>query len=251
MLDSRVAYTLLVGAFAIERLVELGISSRNVRRARARGAMEAGSEHYPAMVALHTALLAACPLEVWLLGRPWIAALGLPMLGLLAGAQALRYWVIHVLDGRWTTRVLFVAGDPLVTRGPFRWLRHPNYLAVAVEVAALPLVHTAWITAMAFSAANAVLLRMRIRAEEALLEQAEVMAGVAEVARAHLGWSGTLATELSLVDVLALDSIRQLTLMVEIENRFRIRLDPADEGGLETVGDLVAAIRRKRAADAR
>jgi acyl carrier protein len=171
------------------------------------------------------------------------------MLALVFGAQAVRYWVIHALGGRWTTRVLHVPGDPLVTGGPFRWLRHPNYLAVVVEVAALPLVHSAFLTATIFSAANAALLRQRIRAEEALLDQDEILAGVAEVARKHLGWVGPLSAEMPLVEVLALDSIRQLTLILEIENRFRICLDAEDETALGTVGDLVAAIRRKRGAE--
>jgi acyl carrier protein len=172
------------------------------------------------------------------------------MLVLLGGASALRHWVIRALRGRWTTRVLFVPGDPLITDGPFRWLRHPNYLAVAVEMAALPLVHCAWLTALVFTGANAVLLRRRIRVEEALIEQAGIISRIANVARAHLGWSGPLSPEMQLVDVLALDSIRQLTLMVELENEFRIRLDAGDEGSVKTVGELASLIGRKRATGA-
>lgn len=248
------AYAWIVAAVAGERVVELAISTRNARRARARGAIEAGRSHYPAMVAMHAAFLAACPLEAWRFGRPWIPALGIPMLGLVVAAQGLRYWVIHALHGRWTTRVLYVPGDPIVRSGPFRWARHPNYAAVAIEMAALPLVHTSWITALVFSGANALmLLGARIPAEERLLEEAEILEGVADVARTHLGWTGRLSPDMPLAGALALDSLRQLTLIVEIESRFRVALDD-DEGSLETVGDLVSMIRRKRAgrsADAR
>jgi len=164
-------YTLFVVAIVLERLVEMRVSARNLRRARARGAVEAGAGHYPAMVAIHAAFLASCVLEVWLLRRPWIARLGLPMLALVASAMALRYWAIASLGVRWTTRVVYVPGDPIVATGPYRLLRHPNYAAVVAEVAAIPLVHTAWLTAILFSAANAWLLHRRIAAEEALLDR--------------------------------------------------------------------------------
>lgn len=164
-------YTFFVAAIAIQRLLEVRVSSRNMRRALARGGIEAGAAHYPAMVALHAAFLGSCAIEVKWLERPWISALGLPMLGLVVGAMALRYWVIASLDGRWTTRVVYVPGDKLVTTGPFRWLRHPNYVAVVTEIAAIPLVHTAWLTAIVFTIANAAVLARRIGVEERLLQQ--------------------------------------------------------------------------------
>jgi methyltransferase len=117
------------------------------------------------MVAVHTAFLIACPLEVWLLSRPVIPPLALAMLMLLALAAAVRCWVIATLGDRWSTRVFFVPGEPWVTTGPYRWIRHPNYLAVIVEFMALPMVHTAWLTAAVFSAANALVLRTRIGVE--------------------------------------------------------------------------------------
>ncbi|HYU32336.1 MAG TPA: isoprenylcysteine carboxylmethyltransferase family protein [Thermoanaerobaculia bacterium] len=168
-MDTRLLYTLLVAAVAAGRLIELRIAERHRRSLRARGGFEAGAGHYPWMVALHTAFLISCPLEVWLLGRPFIPLLAAAMLVLLVGAVALRWWVIATLGERWTTRILVLPGAPPVTGGPYRVLRHPNYLAVAAEIAALPLVHTAWITALAFSVLNAWLLRVRIRAEEAAL----------------------------------------------------------------------------------
>ena len=171
-MDSRVLYTLLVAAVAAERIGELVVSRLHERWLRARGAMEAGARHYPLMIALHTGFLVACVAEVWLLGRPFLPRLGWPMLALVGGTMALRWWVVATLRGRWTTRVLVLPGEPLVDRGPFRFLRHPNYLAVAVELAALPLVHTAWWTAVGFGGANLVLLAHRIRVEEAALSAA-------------------------------------------------------------------------------
>lgn len=171
MTDSRAVFTLLVVAVAAARLLELRVSNRNVRRLAALGGVEAAPGHYPAMVALHTAFLAACPAEVWLLDRPFLAWLGWPMLALALAAAGLRLWVIRSLDGRWTTRILCLPGAPPVTSGPYRFLRHPNYLAVIIEIFALPLIHTAWLSSAVFSVANALVLRIRIRAEEAALAQ--------------------------------------------------------------------------------
>jgi methyltransferase len=120
---------------------------------------------------VHASWLIGCVLEVWLLDRPWIAGLGLPMLALFAAGMGLRLWTIRTLGGRWSTRVVVLPGEPLVTTGPFRWLRHPNYLGVVLELAALPLVHGAWITAVAFSVLNGMLLRARIRVEDAALSK--------------------------------------------------------------------------------
>jgi methyltransferase len=169
MLDSRALFTLLIAAVALERLVELLISRRHERALRARGAVEAGAGHYPVMVAIHAALLVGAPAEVWLLDRPFLPWLGWPMLALVAATMALRYWVIATLGERWATRVLVLPGAPLVAGGPYRFLRHPNYLAVAVEVVALPLVHTAWLTALVCGAANLAILAWRIRVEDAAL----------------------------------------------------------------------------------
>jgi methyltransferase len=168
-MDTRLLYLFLVAAVAVGRLIELRIAERHRRSLLARGGIEAGAGHYPWMVALHAAFLFSCPLEVWLLDRPFLPALAAAMLALLVGAAALRWWVISTLGERWTTRILILPGAPPVTGGPYRVLRHPNYLAVMAEIAALPLVHTAWITALAFSVLNIWLLRVRIRAEEAAL----------------------------------------------------------------------------------
>jgi methyltransferase len=168
--DTRILYLGLVGLVVLERLAELIVTRRHAARLRARGGFEAGGGHYPAMVALHSGLLIAAPLEVWTCGRPWIPALGVPMLLVLAATMALRYWAIASLGDRWTTQVFVVPGEAPVRRGPYRWLRHPNYLAVVLEVAALPLIHTAWGTALVVSIGNAWVLRARIRAEEEALQ---------------------------------------------------------------------------------
>ncbi|MFY9820380.1 MAG: isoprenylcysteine carboxylmethyltransferase family protein [Thermoanaerobaculia bacterium] len=172
MSDTRVLYTLLVALVTLGRLFELRIASRNRRRLLAQGGVEVAPGHYPWMVALHTAFLVSCPLEVWLLGRPFVPLLAGAMFFLLLVAAALRWWVISTLDGRWTTRIVVLPGVPPVTGGPYRFLRHPNYLAVILEIFALPMIHTAWLTALAFSLANGLLLRVRIRAEEAGLSRA-------------------------------------------------------------------------------
>lgn len=169
--DSRAVYTSLIALVALERLIELRIASRNTARALSRGGIEDGRTNYAVMVVMHAAFLFSCAAEVWLLDRPWMPALGLPSVVLIALAAGLRFWVVRSLHGRWTTRVVYVPGDPLVTTGPFRYARHPNYVAVTIEVAALPLVHGAWLTALVFSAANAVVLADRIRIENRLLKR--------------------------------------------------------------------------------
>ncbi len=162
-------YLALVGLVALERAVELVVSERNARRLLAAGAVEAGRGHYGPMVLLHALFLAACAVEAGLRPAPPPSALAVAgVLGVAAG-QGLRWWAIAALGGRWSTRVLVPPGAAPVTRGPYRWLRHPNYLAVVVEVAALPLAFGAWRTALLFSAANGVLLAVRIRAEERAL----------------------------------------------------------------------------------
>jgi methyltransferase len=166
---SRALYLGLLLAVATQRLLELWLSQRNARWAFARGGVELFREHYRPMVVLHALFLAGCAVEVLALDRTFTPALGIPMLVLLAAAQGVRVWTQVALGPRWNTRVIVVPGLPRVRSGPYRLLRHPNYLAVVVEGFALPLVHGAWLTALVFSLANARLLRTRIRCEEAAL----------------------------------------------------------------------------------
>ncbi|MFZ3475017.1 isoprenylcysteine carboxyl methyltransferase family protein [Streptomyces sp. 4.24] len=169
-------YTLLILLVIAERFAELLVARRNGAWSRARGGLEHGAGHYPAMVALHAALLLGCLVEPWAADRPFLPLLGWPALVLVLAAQGLRWWCISALGPRWNTRVLIVPGLALITRGPYRYLRHPNYLAVAVEGLALPLVHTAWVTALGFSLLNAALLAVRIRCEDDALATARPLA---------------------------------------------------------------------------
>ncbi len=162
-------FVVLVALVALERVAELAVSTRHARWALANGGAESGRSHYPAMVALHSALLVGAVAEVVTLGRPFVPALGWPMLALVVLAQALRWWCITTLGRQWTTRVIVVPGLRRVRRGPYRVLPHPNYVAVVLEGVALPLVHTAWMTALVFTLLNAVLLRTRVRVESAAL----------------------------------------------------------------------------------
>jgi methyltransferase len=166
---SAIWFTVLVGAVGVERLAELVVAKRNLAWSRAKGGQESGFGHYPFMVALHTGLLAGCLLEVWLGSRPFVPALGWPMLVLVVAAQALRWWCIRTLGPQWNTRVVVVPGLDRVVGGPYRLVPHPNYVAVVVEGAALPLVHTAWVTAVVFAVLNAGLLTVRIRTENTAL----------------------------------------------------------------------------------
>jgi methyltransferase len=166
-------YVLLVAVVALERGAELVVSKRNERWSRDRGGIESGAQHYPAMVALHTGLLVACVLEAGLGQRPFVPALGWPMLAAVLAAQALRWWCIATLGRQWNTRIFVVPGLGRVSGGPYRLLSHPNYVAVVVEGIALPLVRSAWITALAFTVLNAILLRVRITTENRALAALE------------------------------------------------------------------------------
>lgn len=165
-------FVLLVLAVGVERLVELRVARRNLAWARARGGIEVGAGHYPVMVVLHVGLLVGALVEVLVADRPFVPALGVVMLAVVVGAQVLRWWCIRTLGPQWNTRIVVVPGLPLVSTGPYRLLRHPNYVAVVAEGTALPLVHSAWITAAVFTAANAALLAVRIRAEDTALRDA-------------------------------------------------------------------------------
>ncbi|OBI04205.1 hypothetical protein A5715_05675 [Mycolicibacter heraklionensis] len=162
-------YYLLVLAVGIERLAELVVAKRNARWAFANGGTEFGHRHYPAMVSIHFALLLSCIAEVWLLHRPFIPLLGWPMFAVAMLSQGLRWWCIGTLGRRWNTLVIVLPERSLVHGGPYRWIHHPNYVAVVFEGFALPLIHTAWLTALWFSLANAAVLRERLRVENVAL----------------------------------------------------------------------------------
>ena len=147
-------------------------SSSHAAWSFANGGVEHGAEHYKWMVLLHTAFLIAIPAEVILLEREWNPVAGWACVGLAVAAQAVRWWVITTLGPRWNTRVIVVPGLPPVTGGPYRYLNHPNYLAVILEGIALPLMHGAGLTAIAFLFLNAWLLKTRIAVEDRALGRA-------------------------------------------------------------------------------
>ena len=154
---------LIMALVTLQRLAELVIASSNTRHLRAHGAIEFGRSHYPVMVALHAAWLAALWLSVG--GR----AVNWPLLGVFILLQGLRIWVLATLGRRWTTRIIVLPGAPLVTGGPFRFLRHPNYCVVVGEIAVLPLVFGLTWLAVLFTLLNAAMLWVRIGAEGKVL----------------------------------------------------------------------------------
>jgi methyltransferase len=165
-------YWALLSVIACERVAELVVSARHANALLRRAGTEYGFGHFPVMIVLHVGLLAGCVLEPILGHRTFIPALGFPMLALTVLANGLRWWCIATLGERWTARVIVLPGTPLVRSGPYRWFAHPNYVAVIVEGAALPLTGSAWITACAFTVLNAALLTVRIRCEAAALAAA-------------------------------------------------------------------------------
>ena len=162
-------YLLMLALVAGERVFELSLSSRNARRAFARGGIESGHAHYRVMVVVHAAFLVSCAAESLLYRRAVAPALSIGVLAAAILAQLLRYAAVASLGERWNTRIIATPCEPPITHGLYRWVRHPNYVAVAIEIAALPLIRAAWFTAILFSIANALLLAVRIPAEERAL----------------------------------------------------------------------------------
>lgn len=150
---------LLLALVTAQRLGELVLAARNTRRLKAQGAYEVAAGHYPLIVALHAA---------WLAGLWWLAwdrPLSLPLAALFLALEGLRVWVLASLGPRWTTRIIVLPGAPLVRRGPYRFFPHPNYAVVAGEILVLPLAFGLWAYALVFTALNAAVLFVRIRAE--------------------------------------------------------------------------------------
>lgn len=160
--------TIFVTLIALQRLMELRFSRGHEISLRAKGAYERGAGHYPLIAILHAAWLLVTLLEGWLRGAE-LSPLWPLWVALFWGGQALRYWAILSLGERWTTRVMVLPGAPLVRSGPYKFLPHPNYLAVVMEIFAAPLMFGAWITAGVFTLLNAGVLLVRIQAEERAL----------------------------------------------------------------------------------
>ena len=176
---SVIAFLALLAAVALLRIVELQISKKHQRDMLARGAAKVDEPRFRWMVLLHTAVLAGAALEVVLLKRPFIPVLAATMLAIFLGANVVRWWVIRTLGQHWNVQVVNSTSLGVVTSGPFRYVRHPNYAAVFSEMVALPLIHTAWITAVAGALAHAVVLSQRLSTEErVLLANAEYRAAM-------------------------------------------------------------------------
>ena len=157
---------IIVLLVAAQRLAELGLAAHNTRRLLSQGGQEVGARHYPLIVLLHGGWLVALFVSV-AAGTP----VSWPLIGVFVALQAARLWVIATLGRFWTTRIITIPGAPLVRTGPYRWLRHPNYWIVSAEMAVLPLAFGAWTVALSGSVLNALVLRHRIRVEEATFKE--------------------------------------------------------------------------------
>lgn len=167
----RVLFAGFVAALGVQRLLELRLSRRNEQQIRQHGGREHAPETYRWIVTLHAAWLAAMLVEVFAGRRKFHPRLAVLAFSLFAVGQALRLTAIHTLGWRWSTRVMTVPGEVPVQHGIYRYIRHPNYVGVELEMLAVPLVHSAYLTCAVFGIANALLLRARIRQEEQALEE--------------------------------------------------------------------------------
>jgi methyltransferase len=162
-------YVLLLLAIGAVRLVELRLSRRHQRTLASRGVVMAPDPHFRWMVVLHVGVLAGSAIEVSLKRRAWFAPLGVPMAGVLLGANLLRWWVIRTMADHWNVRVMDSMPLGVVSTGPFRWIRHPNYVAIFLELLAIPLLHGAWITALVGCVAHLWVLGKRLAVEDPIL----------------------------------------------------------------------------------
>jgi methyltransferase len=166
---SVIAYLVLLLIVALLRLVELRISKRHQTQMVARGAAKVDEPRFRWMVLLHTAVLLGAALEVLLLHRPFLPLLAASMFAIFLAANAVRWWVIRTLGEHWNVQVMDSTRLGVITTGPFRFVRHPNYAAVFAEMLALPLIHTAWITAVVGSLGHIAVLAQRLSTEERVL----------------------------------------------------------------------------------
>jgi methyltransferase len=166
---TRIAYLVLLAAVGLGRVVELRISRTNQKDMIARGAARVSEPHFQWMVFVHTAVLIGAAAEVIFLRRPLIPALAIPMTILFLLSNALRWWVIRTLRSHWNVQIVNSAPLGVVSDGPYRWVRHPNYAAVFVELIALPLIYTAWISALVAAIGNGLVLHSRLAVEDQML----------------------------------------------------------------------------------
>ena len=165
-------FLLFLILIVLQRLSELVLAKRNEKIVRSEGAVEYDAGGYKVIVLLHTAFLVSFTAEYFLLGRS-LSPYWLPLICVFVFAQILRYWAIRSLGKFWNTRILIVPGERLVTEGPYRYLKHPNYVSVTIEIAVIPLIFSCYITAAVFTVLNLLALRRRIRIEESALSSLE------------------------------------------------------------------------------
>ena len=163
------AYIWLLVLVGIERIVEVGISRRNQDKLKLQGVRKVHEPHFRWLVLFHAAVLLAAGAEVLFLHRPLIPALAVPMAAIFILSNVLRYWVIGLLAGLWNIQIMDSANIGVVTSGPYHWIRHPNYVGVVMEVFSLPMIHTAWITAIVGTSLYMEILRRRLKIEDHVL----------------------------------------------------------------------------------
>lgn len=168
-MSGQISFTVLLVLVAVERVIELIISKRNLRWSFAQGGIEFGRSHYKYMVVIHVGLLLGSLIEIWTVRPKLNPILSWTMFLLAIGSQALRWWCIQTLGRRWNTLVVIIPGMPAIHDGPYKWLKHPNYVAVVIEGLALPMVGFAWRTALIFTVLNIFVLTARLKSENTAL----------------------------------------------------------------------------------
>ena len=163
-------FYIIIAIVIIQRLVELIIAKRNEKWMRSQGAFEAGAGHYPIMVSMHMAFFISLILEVLVIDRP-LSPLWIPLLSLFLIAQIARIWCLTSLGKFWNTKIIILPGADVVKKGPYQFIRHPNYVIVATELLVLPLLFSAYFTAVVFSLLNLWMLSVRIPIEEKALKE--------------------------------------------------------------------------------
>jgi len=164
-------FSIVISIVILQRLIELFIARRNEKWMLDQGAFEAGADHYPIMVTMHVTFFVSFLLEVVVLGRT-LSSIWMVLLCIFLLTQAARIWCLRSLGKFWNTKIIILSGADVVRRGPYRWVRHPNYLIVTIELLVLPLLFGAYFTAILFSLLNVWMLSVRIPAEEKALKEA-------------------------------------------------------------------------------
>ncbi|MBM4253150.1 MAG: hypothetical protein FJ146_14365 [Deltaproteobacteria bacterium] len=161
----------LFGITVAERILELKVSHRNAAWSFERGGVEYGAAHYKWMVAMHTGFLVAMVAEYLMYGSSLPSVVLVSAIVVAGACQLMRWWIINTLGSQWNTRVIVVPGAGRVSKGPYRFLKHPNYVVVATEMFTLPLIFGSWRTAIIFSALNAWMMWVRLRVENRAIQQ--------------------------------------------------------------------------------